>query len=481
MYRKIVSTVAILALLSIDGVAFESKSDGTIVVERNNTLTTASYTGGVVGTTPLEFSKTTRGNALIFPAFNQNSGWTTDVIVRNRKDKAVVLKAVLYSGEDGREIKDFNIYLTKYDICRFSISNNRITSNDGSIRTYGIYPHQVNQNDDTQDLTDYREIKFADTQPLDEYMNEKFGYIIIMGMEQSDNLDNNSGFAGDHAGVYAGYAATLDACRSGWRTLTNPSVGSIVNGTFISDVINPPNTDCNGTVSWKQFDPKITHTATFTPVDNDTLSGEVRIYTEGSGLMIPAKALINFTSNSTIVWTEGEYAILADRCIENGVYNTNCIITDANIESNTTFDKNVTYTFANATSNILENKVLITQPYKRIIAQLGNLKNKYNGNADGNDSKVDTGMGYNFDINITTIYDEDGNIFTPTTKNTFIFNNTLQGINNDAMEKQSTYNGAFDNKNGALDFSTSIPGIITQMVGYKAGSSFEMDWVYIGE
>jgi len=514
----------------------------------------SSYQRGDKATNAIIPSSTFKGNALIYPAFNQTDGWGTEIVVRNVTNKAIVAKAVLYSGEDSHEVVDFNIYLSAKDVCRFKIEGNKITSTDGSIKTYGINPHQAfgtsktTGDDVTRDLTDYALIKFANDSehPFNFGVTEKTGYVVIYGMEESNGIrliekktDSNAstavtpnGFHNDHAGLYAAYARSLDDERNGWRTLTNPSVGGILNGMFVasSGVTQAPdiNTSVTGKdVTWLEYvegeNTLRERTATFKAVANNSLTGQVRIYNTSAGrdMLLNATAVNNFNDNNNpdgnlrMLWTEGEYASIADRCIEedNNIthstgatttdtitsvfYDKECVVNDAkqfNIRS-------AVYTYANASAGI-ENKILITQPYKRLLAQLGNPAVGYNPKYNGTSNtkvvldlakekyqKVATGTSYDFRI-APTPYDEDeqtsvqaiaGTIITsPATTGSSVikFNKELQEINADNMEKNPGFNGAFDNKNGFVEFTVPVSAITTQMVGSVAGSSAEMNWVY---
>ncbi len=561
--KKILSAAAAVAIMSTGAMAFEAfvtdanSSDLTKntlkagATEGNGTIMTevADNTGGTkfvgssfhkTGTLPseLNLSKTFKGDALIYPAFNQTEGFGTEIMVRNTSDKAIVAKAVLYGGKDSHEVKDFNIYLSAKDVCRFTIEGNKITSDDGSIRTYGIFPHQVEKNTTAQDLTDYREIAFGDTKPFDEEVTEPYGYVVIYGMEQSTGIscteaprgdtkgcvadpDNNKGFHKLHDALYAAYAATLDANRTGWRAVVDPTKGAIKNGMFITDVNASPNVDGNITVSWEEFyvdtqgvNRLKDHNATFTDVDN-VLTGQVRIYNNQAGrdMLLNATAIENFTDDANetrIIWTEGEYASIADRCItlegnatagENAVYDLGCVTADA---AKFMIDSAV-YNFSNKAGSI-ENKLLFTQPYKRILTQLNNAKvngdnydvGKANGKYIYNPDYVggakyqtlETGTGYSFTMKLTT-YDEDENtpvaaiggtiITSPQTTGVdrVVFDKEVQEVNSDQLEKGASMKGEFDSKNGFVDITNiPMPAIVTQMVGSTAGPSAEMNWVY---
>jgi len=568
MYTKnLLSVAAAVAVLSTGALAFDSVSGKTsgaedvIKIDTNNSAAVivtqvgeegkkhfilSSYEQSSKADTNLTLSNDFKGDALIYPAFNQKDGWGTEITVRNTSANAIVAKAVLYDGTDSHEAKDFNIYLSAHDVCRFRIENGKVTSTDGSIKTYGARPHFVDSNTTRQDVdrTDYALAKFANDKdyPFDSPLTEKTGYVIIYGMEQTTGINNN-GFHGDHAGLYASYARSLDVNRStayspltvnnpngngarGWRNVKNESVASITNGMFVANVNKAPNVNGTATVTWNKWYEKVQtgganlvnphirqFTTTFTPV-GEVLTGQVRIYnkTAGNDMLLNAKALTGFTdATHRLLWAPGEYASIADRCID-----TNNTITAAANENNTTvfYDRgclandannfrvtSAVYTFANATGDVKENKLLVTQPYKRILAQFGNVSGfgGYQGSSDvalkydidtDKYQNLATGTKYYFTVDVTNTYDEDENqqaqdiggtiITSPasTSSNPDKFNHELQEINAEDMEKNPGFKGAFDAKNGFTNFALTIPAITTQMVGSALGSVAQMNWVY---
>jgi len=505
MKKQIMSIAAIAALFSTGAMAFDAKADGTIVTQTSSKLIKSSYTAGTPAGTELESSTTQRGDALIYPAFDQNTGWGTEIVVRNTSEKAVVAKAVLYAADDSRELVDFNIYLSAKDVCRFTIKDGKITSSDGSVRTYGILPHQVDFTEKNRDLTDYALIKFGDTKPLELTMPTTAGYVAIYGMEESEGMDGaGKGFhrTGGHADLYAAYAASLDADRDGWRDLTNTN-GAMVNGMFVdgkSTVTQAPDVAGEKEVTFKEFVAKgkalKEHKATFTDVEQ-VLTGSVRIFNEaGRDTLLPAKALKNFTSDDNrLLWSEGEYASIADRQIDAaGKYDADAIEADAQAAFPTV--TTATYTFANA-AGATDNTLLITQPYKRILAQLDKAKdNGYTvGKSDATSKKVATGTKYAFQIG-ATIFDEDEHGFqaapdeiggttitSPRTSDDSVvtpesFNRELQAIKPKDLDQSDQYEGKYANANGIVDVTVPVASIITQMTATKAGSSDEINWVY---
>jgi hypothetical protein len=572
--KKILSAAAAVAIMSTGAMSFEAfvtdqnrsltantlkagrimagsggEGNGTIMTELSDGASgtyfqPSSYVDSNISDSNITLSNTFKGDALIYPAFNQKEGWGTEIVVRNTTGNAIVAKAVLYSGVDSHEVKDFNIYLSAKDVCRFTIENGKITSTDGSIKTFGIFPHQVDRTELNQDLTDYREIKFANTEPLNEDVTDEYGYVAIFGMEQSvgrtSQIDQDGsnvkrfttpdGFHNDHAGLYAAYAQTLDNKRPGWRSVVNEASGSIKNGLFIKDVFASPVVlaDTNNTTWVQQFVDYTGQTkfrdinATFEPVADNSLTGQVRIYntTAGRDMLLNATAINGFTDNHhKLLWTEGEYASIADRCInirnESAAAVTNSTLKDSDQVAQydlTCITKDAyefmidsaVYTYANAAGSI-ENKLLLTQPYKRLLAQLNNAEvngTRYSGVHNGKYiynataatplyQTLETGESYNFTMNISNTFDEDeqqvvaaigGRIITSpitTGAEAVTFNKELQEVNAAQLEKHPGFGGEFDNKNGFTEVNNiPMPAITTQMVGSIAGPSAEMNWVY---
>ena len=546
--KKILSAAAAVAVMSTGAIAFEAATgvisnskgyrQGAVVTENGKQLIKSSYENAIIASNEISLSTTQKGDALVYPLFSQNSDWGTTIVVRNTSKNAIVAKAVLYAGSDSREVIDFNIYLSAKDVCRFTIKDGKIKSNDGSIRTLGIYPHDVKtintvgEAHQSSDLTDYALVKFANEVPLDFAITnpEESGYVVIYGMEQSTGVSaidgkaiaasKQNGFHNDHAGLYAGYAATLDENRTGWRNIVNPTSGDMTNGMFVKSVTNAPNLDASADVSWEKWITSTTgnkivdRTATFTDVD-DVLTGHVTISTNGRDTLLPATAISGFTNDSRVVWTEGEYAAIADRCLTTGtirgtgtsseegvLYNAACVRADAEVLR----VNSAVYTFANE-GKAGNGQLIFTQPYKRILAQLGTtvirdgafsyggVRNwtRYNATTKAVD-KVDTGMSYFFLAN-SVVYDEDEKTVTPSVGATIITSpvtttatndplaREVQAIGSDKIEKSAGYANAFDDKNGFADISVAagtagLPAIVTQMTASKTGTSTEINWVY---
>jgi len=508
MKKQIMSIAAAAALFTTGAIAFDTNSAGEIRTFPSNTLSSIN-TGIAAAATPLT-KIGTQGDALIYPLFVNNAKYSSEIVVRNSSNKAVVAKAVLYAGDDSQELLDFNIYLSGKDVCRFTIKGNTIYSEDGSLKIDGTKPIDIHNHN----LTDYHNLKFASntqpfsfdfnssTVPLNKYAN---GYIAIFGMVEldpktSDNTVLTNGaygagqdvaFHNDHKGIYAAYAQILDDTRgTGWRDITNIAV--LKESVYISGVTKSPRVNLNNNVTWKT---SATATATtgIQSVSNDTLSGEVRLIntTDKTDVILNATALQNFTENadSGMMWAEREYASISDRCLDTSAkYDTGCLTNDAAVFT----VANATYNYANKSNNgITDNKMYITQPYKRILIQrFGNNTNGYTGTSQVVNT-LRTGKNTRF-TSTALVYDENEQFPSTATSTTGLnlsgtanaanlvngYAAEVQVIPSSAFEQHPNNKATYGNKDGFAEFNVGVPAIITQMVATKSGDAFVTNWVY---
>jgi len=312
-------------------------------------------------------------------------------------------------------------------------------------------------------------------------------------MEQSADGRNgsNDGFHGKHADLYAAYAQSLTDLRGeDWRKVSDDSAGAMVNGMFIKDVTVAPNLAVpTDDVVYQYHKSNNTYGRRHTKFEDvsNVLTGQVRIYTEGRDVLLNATALENFTDDTIMLWTEGEYASFADRRLDSDAkYDVDEIITDSGAFK----ISSAVYNYANAAGGDVENKLLLTQPFKRTIAQLGEAQNQgYTGSLDQvHNKKVTTGSKFKFTMGLA-IFDEAENqneealagtaIVSPRTTGAeaVTFNCELQDINSTQLEELSPE--ISKNKNGFVEISDfRIGAIVTQMTASKAGSSAEINWVY---
>jgi len=252
----------------------------------------------------------------------------------------------------------------------------------------------------------------------------------------------------------------------------------------------------------------------FKSPDNDIISGSVLVKGDDSrgtrSLLLPATAIENFTedaNNVGLLWTEGELANIADRCLEDGTnsttandvqYDTTCLAADA-----TAFSISRTnYEFRDAENT----QLLITQPYKRVLVQVENksgaapVLGNYHGNApfaalysyynngvkraeNSNDvikNVTDYGQ---FDLAQPAIYDDSENLSTSTSDGYIVSPAPIQAATPGIPNELSIFNplgGYSDSKSGfaRINYNANAHGIVTQMSASKVGGNVEVNWIY---
>lgn len=442
-----------------------------------------------------------RGDALIFPFFNQKDDWGTEFVVRNtNKHHAIVAKVEVYSSSDSQSILDFNVYLSGADVVRFKIENGKLISEDGSVVTHAPAP--------SSNLNDVEEEDFASkTNPFTRDVNVESGYVVVYGMAQAkdddDDVDSHdSRYHNQHARLFANYRRELDVCRPGWRTghRTAMKNGTYQRGTIVS--YNPiaysgtpnysipaPNQSQNCLTGGSATGNDIKAGNFFGDV-GEHLSGTVRLYNGTNSprdMVLPAKAIKNFTWNNKIIWTEGEVGSLADRRIvgqepdgNGGItylpwakYNETGIREDAKAFAVV----NTAYTF-NADS--VANQLIITQPYKRT------LLNFTTPDPDNYWPIVATGDSFRRFSYIYNVFNEDEKMLNePYTHSPY--DSTIDlGKNEVEIMKDLEAGTAFKGENGfaLLKFvngagkNAYMPAIITQMIGSTVGGIPQVNWIY---
>jgi len=494
--KKILSTVAAIAVVSTGLMAFDSDLNGNISVG----ATPAGYKAGTPASSDLNLSLDQRGDALIYPFYRMDSGWATEMVVRNTSARATVAKVVLYDKKDSEELVDFNVYLSPYDVVRFVIKDGMITSKDGSIPLpeTAVWPIHGQEADDADFQHNKEEFNVIPA-PI---QGGNIGYAIVYGMTQYDDGDTLLTSASDlnyhkdsngetlHKSLWKDYRRLLDDCRPGWRAAygSNGSIGGFVHGMMTVDVPAP---DTNiGSECANSSDSVLASNGyeleNFGDVLPTTLVGTVRVYKEDGvqsrDLLLPATALSNFTDNNMLLWSEGEYAAIQDRRIEDGTYQEDGIRADAK----TFLTTSAYYTYAEDSK---ANKLLVTQPLKRILVQLGNddgyWQNVTNGNPFGG-----------FKIT-ASIFDEDERVDSETiniSRGTFTspfdtggrpdditYNDELQALEN--LEENAENIDYFGKTDGFvyINFQGNnfgLPAIVTQMTGSKVGGIAQTNWIY---
>jgi hypothetical protein len=338
-----------------------------------------------------------------------------------------------------------------------------------------------------------------------------------------------------HKKLYQDYRLALDLCRDSDGNLTNhlsrnniPMTqwrrayveNGVVNGTLtLPSGVGAPNVDANCTdkIDGNETDKsgvlyRYLHARSnvsgytykkaldsFTSPSANALFGSVRIQHEGDNrdLLLPATAIENFTDDSVdqmMLWATGEYASIQDRRIyDNNAtanpfseYNKTGVQEDAK-----TFIKiGAYYTFNKDTDNVERNTLLITQPMKRPLVQLGDPDNYWDNEGTSGNVWGDFQLHYYlYDDNEKEYAKEAGlrHITSPyNTSATEGYHNELQ-ILRDLEEDTnliSGTNGQYFNHgtNGYADItlgsSKGLPAIITQMSSSKVGNEAQINWVY---
>lgn len=439
------------------------------------------------------------GDALIYPAFRQGGEWESEIVVTNTSSTdAVVAKVVLYAGSDSREYVDFNIYLSADDVFRFTIKDNKIVTSDDSIAKAVYSPASTEAARDVpvmNTLGEPMEVQFYDEG--ESLTSLEKGYVVIYGMTQAID-DNNltdtleEDYHLEHGQLFTDYRELLDDCRPGWRNAFDNSDanGAIVNGMITSAIPAP---DTNLTCA------AVDHTdfSTVAPI----LTGTVTIANSGMDareVTLHATALENFTAdNQMVMWTEGEFASMADRHIviaddnnmtlaslpqTRGFYDESEVQND-----NDAFKFTAAYYAFKADSDqvtTLTNSFLITQPYKRTLIQLGNdeslwaevnTDHPYGGFCKDaytvfNDGEVPHSDSINPDdmITITSPYNS-----TTVTLNCDMEYNELASMSDlEAGTDHEDTNGF-----ARISFGT-VGGIVTQQIGTMVNGQAQTSWVY---
>lgn len=532
MTKKIMSIAAIAAIFTTGANAFDAtQGDGILMKETSATAAVKStYRGenNVTMSTLRAISSAKPGelgDALIYPAFFSNNGFSTDFSVINTSStEAVVAKVVLYSAVNSNELRDFNIYLSANDVFRATIKDGKITSTDGSTVVVG--------SDSATKITDHGFVykdsssMASSTTPFSTDVNEAIGYIGVFGMVQVDqNTTTNSNihtssakldakYHKKHNELWRDYRHLVDQCRSeNWRS-------GIDHGIYTGTTVNIPNIDTNASkilatkntlglgsdhncttlrdsaqttdttlrqVHFKGVEPVLT--GSLTVIGNDSRGTRA--------MTIKPVPYTNFSDrNNTVIWTEGELATIFDRCIETNTtntiadYNDTCVQADAN---SATITKTL-YEFGSA-----ESKLLVTQPWKRVSVQMygdGNTVNTAakaysgitrqttaNGIASGTDVKDFNVKDYGGFKITQTVYNDDEDNYVGSSGGF-----TVSPASTAAADTIANEMAMFDPLPGGANYpkgyavvnfsSADQHGIVTQMTAISVNGTAEINWLY---
>jgi hypothetical protein len=541
--KKILSATAAVAIMSVGVGAFDMIPGGGVVTDydgyydnktsingnrtgnassaKASKATWASYVDGVDANESMVLSKDDRGDALIYPAFRSGAGWETTITVRNTKSVAIIAKAVLYDAQDSHELKDFNLYLSPYDVARFKIKDGNITTRDGSIAA-GIDPNLDTdavvfiKHDDPKNTKGVGGLRFDSDGDLvissfkkkDLDNNVTAGYVVIYAMTEAEKT---KAYHGNHVKLYKDYRKLLNICRdvdnkisttSPWISVFRRDGGTAINGTATRIAIKAPNVAYNCTDLAIARDTrdnnytKIVNTmdSNFTTPSEDALFGEVGIShkVDKRSLLLKARAINNYTAdNQMMLWSPGEYAAIQDRRLRgdaarNGlsIYNINGIKAD-------TVDMVVRNTYYSFNKGVDDNKnssvLLLTQPMKRPLIMGFGTNNGYW-------TQLSTYRWGQFALSFN-FYDENENldsvnvqlqiVTSPVdSQDEKLYQKELTALDYKTITKSAGENSKFKKgtTNGyarvKVNGTVGLPAIVTEMVSENIDGEAQINWIY---
>jgi hypothetical protein len=507
--KKILSAVAAVAIVSTGLFAFETNESGEIVTRNsNNELLHGGYLGGTPSNSDLNLSTNQLGDALIFPFYKAADGWETEIVIRNTSPHATIAKVSVYEHAGSNDAGDFNVYLSPYDVMRFTMKFEEgsvlVFSDDGSVPQKVTNPSHGVDNDDAI-------FKHGLEDPILTLNNlggnEQEGYVIVYGMAQYNDGDTRThtkygtntkelNYHGKHLDLFKDYRRVLDDCRNNWRSAY--TTGNMVNG-MMRNAVPSPDTNIGetcATTSESVLASEGYQLENFGDVSSDTLIGTVRVYKEDGqqsrDLLLPAKALSNFTDENMMLWAEGEFAALHDRRIEDGRYNVDAVLAD----SKTFMVSSTYYTFD---KDAIANQITVTQPMKKILAQLV-ATNGSRANSIG-EYLIDDGSAQggfelkyflrdedeNDPIKIPIVFEEITSPHNVGADEIITFRDEMQLIKDTSLELAEGAADPFKNKETSgfaylnfigADGEEGLPAIVTQMSGSKIGNIAQTNWIY---
>ena len=493
--KKLLSAAAAVAVMTSGAMAFDTDSTGGLFkIDTDGSKIYGKYNADPAKIKTADENLTADGpgmlgDALIYPAFFSKNGWSTEFsIINTSNDEAVVAKVVLYSRVDSKELKDFNVYLSANDIFRATIKDGKIISTDGST----VLPSsdswvKPDNGDHTYTYKDSSTMA-SDSHPFEVDLPEDSGYIVVYGMIQADKDDANTTvekearYHNKHQALWRDYRHLLDKCRNvggedddnGWRS-------GIQGGIYSINSIYAPNIDltaCNDIVTTSYS--KNTHNISFKSPDQ-VLTGSLSLKGSDSrgtrSMRLKAVPLINFTiDDQALLWTEGEFAAIADRDIEQNASNKAVYSLDLVRNDRLAFRPHkYIYEFGNSA----DGSVIVTQPHKRTLVQL----NGQNANCcwklvKKNSKGLVTNYG-GFTLS-TTLYDDDENKYTPSSGGFTVSPATTASADLIAPEV-AMFNPIPDVNGYASGYAIlpiNVPAIVTQMTATEVDGNVETNWIY---
>ena len=532
--KSILSAVTAVAVLTTGSMAFDVIEDGTIVTK--DFKVSSAYDKGVVTGPELKLSATQKGDALIFPAFKQSTattdadrmGWETEAVIRNNSDKAVIAKVTFHAAADSQEIFDFNIYLSGHDAFRFTMKDGNVITTDGSIVDNSTLsdPQNGSLNDEAEMNVDGVEYQINQ-----KTITVDSGYFTVIAMAEADK-----DYHKNHKGLYLDYRTLLDECRPEWRDAYYSGIETgvvIFNKGLDSDqVLDRNDSIASPNVSEACDNPATKYmNADFFDPRPEVLMGTLRLYNplnDKRDLVIPATAISNMTDCNTtayavdngdatvsncaltnrpdqradgtmMLYLEAELGNLADRNILAGKYIESNVRKDAETFLVTYADYSYDNSKLNSTAKTekADNTLLVTQPFKRTLIQLGN-DDKYWELTD----TIRAGVG-TFEVPSSfsySLWDEaerncatNDNLYVPTSPYTSTdstssctkkYPDELAVLNNlqDLADNTPYFQEATTRGFAKVPFlgaaGKGIPAVVTQMIGTEVGGEAQANWIY---
>lgn len=388
MTKKILSTVAAAALISTSAMAFDVFDDGvagnglSYTMGTAVTATTPIVNGGIYG----------QGDALIFPAYYSGNGYQSTIKVINTSGtNAIVAKVVLFAGDDSRELRDFNIYLSANDVWEgtIAVDANGVTT--------------LISTDDSSPIKGGGMASVA-TPMVSESIAVNTGYIQVIGCAAAVDTGNAGanmlgsaqpgvGLAGVAAADYKSATAHADhaALRTAYTSAANTARVIGVNPIFSNGVITSaaqvPAVNAATAIPVAGATTATTPTYFFGTVPN-TLIGEIRVTdtVNGKDMVMPATKLRNVTEdiatnaaavqNMALMFVEGEAASIADRNLmarDGAIGNAGAAIAGSeyfyaglSTDAAQFASQGVRMTYGD-TTKLANNRLQLTSPYKRLL------------------------------------------------------------------------------------------------------------------
>jgi len=522
--KKLLSAAAAVAVMTSGAMAFDTDGNGKLFKigdpEKISTYVQGSYTyennatleRNIVANQPLNIAVAgQKGDALIYPAFFSKGGWSSEFTVINTSDHAVVAKVVLYSAISSKELRDFNIYLSAHDVFRATLKDGKIVSTDGStIISATQTDNAIGNQNDVRRYTD--SATFASEQtPFDISLPEDKGYIAVYSMVEVESTTEHGStdpenklakYHKQHLQLWKDYRHLVDVCRSTatttWRnTITD---GIYNNNIYAPDIninscgVNMPSTLVNSKTK------KADYTVTFQS-PNATLAGAIVLKGGDShgtrAMKLNAVPLTNFTDSTVhqaLLWTEGEFAALADRDIDDNGSNV-AIYNETKIEEDAKKFKRGNYIFEFGNSK--EDQVIVTQPLKRTLIQLDTINI---ANSVANTAQVESNRdaltnlwsgitftsanfikedGYGSFILSANVYNDDEDKHTANADSFIVSPATIStsGAPGEVSIITSFLKDAGYAKGYAI-LPVNVPAIVTQMSATEVNGNVETNWIY---